>query len=340
MTATALAAETLLPAGAPRLGLGCGDLYAGEALNASIRLVDAALEAGVRWFDVARLYGNGSAEVVLGQVLPKVRDEVVIVSKAGIYPWSMRGWTRVRTRAALMARSTGVGRKLVAAPPPARERYGMFSPRHLERSVERSLKALRTDHLDVFLLHECSVPEALAEETSLFLERLRRQGKARYVGLATGFAATVEAVATAPCRFAAAQFPSDAFDRNAEAVRQTWDGLVVTHSSLKTALPRLAARLSTDETKRRWTARAGLGVDTASLARVLLADALAANPDGMVLFTTSRPERMAAAVQATAVAKEALSALRDVIDRPSRSPGQESVFTRRGGGAEATAPSP
>jgi len=80
----------MLPAGAPRLGLGCGDLYAGEHEQASLRLLKTAFDSGVRYFDVARLYGDGQAEHVVGKAFRGVRDQLIIASKAGIVPWSMQ----------------------------------------------------------------------------------------------------------------------------------------------------------------------------------------------------------------------------------------------------------
>ena len=83
-------ARDMLPAGAPRLGLGCGDLYAGEHEQASLRLLKTAFDSGVRYFDVARLYGDGQAEHVVGKAFRGVRDQLIIASKAGIVPWSMQ----------------------------------------------------------------------------------------------------------------------------------------------------------------------------------------------------------------------------------------------------------
>jgi aryl-alcohol dehydrogenase-like predicted oxidoreductase len=312
-TKSSVQVSDLLAAGAPRLGFGCGDLYGADSLPASIRLVEAALDAGVRWFDTARLYGNGTGETVLGAVLPRVRDKVVIVGKAGVMPWSMLRWPRFAAKAARIARSGGpLARAVVPPPAAAAERGGMFRPADLARSVDRTLKALRTDHLDVFLLHECSVREARAEETSRFLERLRTQGKARFCGISTRFPETVRILEEAPAGFAAAQFESDIFDGHARNFRHDWTGLKITHSALKRALPRLTAHFASDPAaRRRWKARTGAEPDASTLARLLLGDALATNPQGVVLFSTSRPDRLAEAARATGCDADLLAALRE-----------------------------
>src|SRR5215471_15656880 len=67
----------LLPPDMPRLGMGCGDLCGGAGQSHSAKLVRTAYDAGIRYFDVARLYGNGSAEGVLGNALKPMRDRVI-----------------------------------------------------------------------------------------------------------------------------------------------------------------------------------------------------------------------------------------------------------------------
>ena len=313
-----------LPEGALRLGFGCGDLAAGSSTAASVRLVEAALDAGFRWFDAARLYGNGGAEEVLGRVLPRVRDRVVIVSKAGILPWSMRLGARLKTKAALTARSAGpLARRLVPEPPPAKELWGAFRAAELRRSVERSLKALRTDHLDILLLHECVLADVRRPETMAFLQSLRREGKVRLFGVATRFPETLAILRQAPEAAGMAQFASDAFDRNISRLPAGWRGLTGVHSALRRALPQLTARLEADPAARAlWTELTGLSPqDRSGAAALLLADALATNPKGVVLVSSTRPERIAeAAAAARRVDAQALAGLRRVIDSGASAP--------------------
>jgi hypothetical protein len=310
-------ASDLLPPGAPRLGFGCGDLFGGAEAAASIRLVQAALDAGVRWIDVARLYGNGSAEGVVGKALGAMRPRVVLVGKAGIVPWSMRTRARVASAAARLVRSAGpLARRLAPAPEPARERYGAFAPAELRRSVETSLRALGTDYLDVLLLHECGLAHAIAPETLRLLELLRSQGKVRRFGVATGPGETVEILRQAPWAAEIAQLASDAFDRRVQALPRAWRGLAVTHGALRRALPKARERLELDPGLAAWFAeRTGVSsTDHAGLARLLLMDAAAANPGGVTLVSTSRPERIAGAVEAVArIDADALEALGEIL---------------------------
>jgi diketogulonate reductase-like aldo/keto reductase len=293
-------ARDILPPGAPRLGLGCGDIYAGADEAGSLRLLKTAYDAGVRYFDVARLYGNGSAEGVLGHAFQGVRDEVVIASKAGVVPWSAQTATRIRRKALTAAQKLApFARSLIPEPPAARERYGAFAPSDLAKSVETSLRELRTDYLDILLLHECDVPHATSAGTLSLLEKLRAAGKVRAFGIATRFPETEAILTAAPEPFAVAQFPTDLFQRNERRLPGAWRGLTVTHSVLKGGLGPLRERVLADAgLAAAWTRRFDRPADdVAAYAELLLQDALAAH-DGMVLFTTSRPERIVSAVEA------------------------------------------
>ncbi len=69
-----------------RLGFGCGSVMGRVGRAQSLRAIASAVDAGVTHFDVARLYGYGEAEAVLGEALRGRRDRVVIASKFGLVP--------------------------------------------------------------------------------------------------------------------------------------------------------------------------------------------------------------------------------------------------------------
>lgn len=310
-------ASQLLFPGMRRIGFGCGDLYSGAAHAQSVRLIETALDAGIRYFDVARLYGNGSAEAVLGSVLPRIRDRVIIASKAGILPWSMLHWPRLKSKATKAVRLAGpIARALVPPPPPSGARFGAFRLVDLVRSVNRSLKELQTDYLDILLLHECSVADAQEEEVVGFLEQLRAKGKIRTFGIATHFPETCQILNEAPNVARVAQFASDAFNRNVGRLPPGRAELVLTHTPIKQILPRLLDHLAADSAAAlRWTQRTGLSADDRSgIARLLLSDAVAENAAGVVLFSSSRPERITEVVAGDSD-RDALAALHDELTR-------------------------
>ncbi len=117
---------------------------------AAQRQVDMALEAGVNLIDTADAYGAGGSETVLGQVLQGRRDQVVLATKAR-FP-------------------TGDGPNSAGC-----------SRQHLVQACEASLRRLRTEHIDLYQLHEWDGQTPL-DETLSALDLLVRAGKVRYVG--------------------------------------------------------------------------------------------------------------------------------------------------------------
>ncbi|GAA3634391.1 aldo/keto reductase [Kineosporia mesophila] len=114
------------------------------------RQIDLALDAGVNLIDTADVYSDGVSEEITGEVLQGRRDDVLLATKA----------------------------RMVVGPGP---NDGGASRHHLVRSVERSLKRLRTDYIDLFQIHEWDGQTPL-EETLEALDSLIRAGKIRYVG--------------------------------------------------------------------------------------------------------------------------------------------------------------
>ena len=133
------------------VGLGCNNFGWHIDLEGSRKVIHKALDLGITLFDTADVYGNmGGSETILGQVLGERRNDIVLASKFGM-----------------------------AMGPNDTKKGG--SRRHIIRSVEGSLKRLRTDWIDVYQLHR---PDALTpiEETLRALDDLITSGKVRYIG--------------------------------------------------------------------------------------------------------------------------------------------------------------
>lgn len=113
-------------------------------------MVHKALDAGINFFDTADGYSAGQSEEILGKILDKRRQDVVIATKVGF-----RTGTPV-TQAGL-------------------------SRRHILFSCERSLKRLNTDYIDLYLVHK-EDPYTPLEETLEALNYLVQSGKVRYIG--------------------------------------------------------------------------------------------------------------------------------------------------------------
>jgi aryl-alcohol dehydrogenase-like predicted oxidoreductase len=133
------------------VGLGCNNFGRRIDLEATRKVVDAALEVGVTFFDTADVYGE--SEAFLGQILQERRDEVVLGTKFGN---DLRG---------------ALG-----------EDHGARGSRwYVRRAVERSLRRLRTDHIDLYQLHRPD-PSTPLDETLAALTELVHEGKVRYLG--------------------------------------------------------------------------------------------------------------------------------------------------------------
>jgi len=129
------------------IGGGYGDIEAAEFDRAVAR----ALDLGINCFDTAEGYGMGASERALAQALGSRRDEAIVVTKFGM---NYRDKPNLRDS--------------------SRER--VFA------SIDKSLKNLGTDYVDVYLVHW---PDRLTpfEETMQALDDVVREGKVRYVGL-------------------------------------------------------------------------------------------------------------------------------------------------------------
>jgi len=136
------------------LGFGCWEIGGGYGSIKEaefIKAVNRALDLGVNCFDTAEAYGFGASEKSLAKALGSRRKEAVITTKFGI------GY-------------------------PDKPNYRDSTRQRVLESIEKSLKALNTDHVDVYLIHwpDRNTP---FEEPMRALDDLVKQGKVRTVGL-------------------------------------------------------------------------------------------------------------------------------------------------------------
>ena len=137
------------------VGLGCNNFGGRIDLQRTRAVVDAAINAGITLFDTAEMYGkDGGSELALGEVLAGRRDKVVLATKFGHQKVDM-----------------GYG-------PAAGAKGGRG---YIRLAVEKSLRRLRTDYIDLYQLH---TPDPLTpiEETIAALDELVAEGKVRYIG--------------------------------------------------------------------------------------------------------------------------------------------------------------
>ena len=142
------------------LGFGGSEIgYEGASLSTVNKLLNEALDAGLNVIDTAECYV--ASEELIGKAIGKRRDEYYLFTKVG----HERGWS-----------------------------YPDWRPESLLRSLERSLKRLKTDYVDLIQLHSCSEAELRKGHVIDALRRARERGYARYIGYSGDSKAAMYAV--------------------------------------------------------------------------------------------------------------------------------------------------
>lgn len=128
----------------------------------AVRLVRAAYDSGVTFFDTAEIYGPFTSEEIVGEALASVRDKVVIATKFGF-----------------------------DIDPETRQIHGLNSrPEHIKQVAEASLKRLKTDRIDLLYQHRVD-PGVPIEDVAGAVQELIEAGKARHLGLSEAGGATI-----------------------------------------------------------------------------------------------------------------------------------------------------
>jgi len=149
------------------IGLGCMGLSfgLGPAVDKQegIKLIRAAVDRGVTFFDTAEVYGPFTNEELVGEALAPFRDRVVIATKFGwaANPQDGGKWTALDSR-----------------------------PEHIKEAVEGSLKRLKTDVIDLYYQHRVD-PNVPIEDVAGAVKELIQQGKVKHFGLSEAGAKTI-----------------------------------------------------------------------------------------------------------------------------------------------------
>jgi D-threo-aldose 1-dehydrogenase len=276
-----------------RIGFGCAGLMREPSRSGRQRVLATALEEGITHFDVARMYGLGAAEGEVGRFAQGRREHVVIATKFGIEAASAPG---------RLARIQAPARKLVTRYPRLREyvkrRSDAFHQPHrydvatARRSLETSLRELRTDYVDLLFLHDPAPHDAVdLPEMCAYLEDARRAGQIRAWGVSGEQNPCISMSRSMP-EGAILQVRDDIFAR-APVLADTATP-TVTFGVLADPLRRILTYLSASSDRRRqWSQTIGADcTSTEVLASLLLRDALRANDAGAVLISTTQPQRL------------------------------------------------
>jgi len=120
----------------------------------AIKLLHVAADLGINFFDTARIYGN--SETIMGKAFKNRRDDVVIGTKC----------RHLRDENGNIPKDSKL-KKII------------------ENSLNESLEALQTDHVDIFMLHQADITILENEEISTIFSDLKKKGKCRTIGVST-----------------------------------------------------------------------------------------------------------------------------------------------------------
>ena len=155
------------------VGLGCNNFGMRIDEAATARVVDAALEAGINFFDTADIYGSTKSEEFPGRALAGRRHQAIVATKFGMAVDEQRKGAR---------------------------------PEYVHRAAEDSLKRLRTDYIDLYQLHQPD-PQVPIADTLGALDQLVQAGKVKEIGCSNFSEAQLDEAARAT-RSGAAGFMS------------------------------------------------------------------------------------------------------------------------------------
>jgi aryl-alcohol dehydrogenase-like predicted oxidoreductase len=279
-----------------RLGFGCGSLMGATNRRDSLKLLEIAYDAGIRHFDVAPMYGYGEAESCLGDFLQNHRGQITVTTKYGIAPPKKSAAIKLgRSIAGPIVRQLPSLKKRLAHAAKAathNPERPSFTAAQAKASLDRSLLALRTGHIDLWLLHEATAAD-LQDATLLhLLEAEMKKGTIGAFGIGSRADKIPAILATHPAYCRTLQYEWSVLDspipdnvpfrihhgaltKNFHAIHQS----IINKKSLS----------------QRWSEATNTDLTHAeALAHLMLKASLIMNPTSIILFSSKNPAHIQA----------------------------------------------
>jgi methylglyoxal reductase len=147
-----------------------GWMWGGADEAQAVEAIHAALDRGINLIDTAPVYGFGLSEEIVGRAIRGRRDQVVLATKCGLI------WDREEGEFHFHASDQGISLR-----PAEKKVYKCLRPASIRQELERSLKRLQTEWIDLYQTHwqEKTTP---LEETLAELNKMKQEGKIRAIG--------------------------------------------------------------------------------------------------------------------------------------------------------------
>ena len=303
-----------------------------------LKLLDLTYSLGVTHFDTAPLYGMGEAESLLGKFIQNKRSSLTIATKFGLNPPPLAGYQRLALPVVryLNRRFPKVGQYIhqnrasqnvktgtnTSVSKPQSPNLQPYKVEELEKSLDNSLRKLRSDYVDIYLLHECKL-EHIHDDVLAKLEDLICAGKIVSYGLATGKSESSKILNQYPSFKGCVQIGHNVVDSNLRSINTSNNLLTIIHSVLLPLCSNLNAYFLRDkQALKKWSSELNydLGKDDA-IAKFLLLLSVQQNENGIVLFSSSKLvniESNLKAINAEDISTEQIEIFRDLISNDAQ----------------------
>lgn len=277
------------------LGFGCSGLMGSGSKAERLALLGTAFEEGVCHFDVAPYYGYGEAEAMLGEFVQSRRDRLTITTKFGIQPpKSNTGLRTITSIARKVAKLNPFLRKVLSKQGSKLIQTQVFGVSEAQSSLENSLRSLKTDYIDIYLLHDCKLADTKSEALLLFLQNAVKDGKIRVFGVGTNINEVNEIANFQPQFAKIVQFEHNVMEQNLNKLIEREKHSVITHRAIGERFQELQNLLENNQQiTKEWSQRLDLDLRSpVTLAQLMLNYATHTNTQGVVLFSSQKPDRV------------------------------------------------
>jgi D-threo-aldose 1-dehydrogenase len=283
------------------LGFGCAGLLRLPTARSRDTLLRTVFEEGITHFDVARMYGSGEAEGIVGSSLKSIRDRITLATKFGLpyatptrsslkiqslAKWILSKSPALKNKIRMLASNATLSTSQLAIP-------HIYSVDEMERSLNLSLSQLQTDYIDMFFLHAPVIHDIIAEDLAGALEQKKAAGKIGAFGI-SGYRAELENFLkrrpdvcgdAIQCHFSILHSGPES-----EPLRYKFAGIF---GVIDDSLQQLYDHLSRNKNfTKSWSDKLSIDLKVReNVGIIILAIALTLNPQGVLLFFTSNPER-------------------------------------------------